>query len=91
LRVTFVIGENVASGFVLGSARGSRAGGARPALAKFFFDSCRNFIELFTGKLRFGEPPEPAGEPRAFPRSALKKFFAATDFPSIFASSASDV
>src|SRR5450759_2567226 len=65
--------------------------GARPALAKFSFDSCRKFIELFTGKLHFGEPPEPVREPRALPRSARKKFFAASDFPPIFASSASDV
>jgi hypothetical protein len=88
LRITFVIGENVASGFVLAGARGSRA---RPAFAKFSFDSCRKFIELSTGKLRFGEPPEPAYEPRALPRLARKKFFAASDFPFIFASSASDV
>jgi hypothetical protein len=55
------------------------------------FDSRRKFIELFKGKVRFGEPPKPACEQRALPRSARKKFFAASDFPSIFASSASDV
>jgi hypothetical protein len=61
------------------------------ALAKFSFDSCRKFTELFTGRVRFAESPEPAREPRALPGSARKKFFAASDFPSIFASSASDV
>jgi hypothetical protein len=65
--------------------------GERTRLAKFSFDSRRKFIELFTGKVRFGEPPKPARDPRALPRSARKKFFAASDFPSIFASSASDV
>jgi len=58
---------------------------------KFSFDSRRKFIELFTGKVRFGEPPKPAHEPRALPRSARKKFFAASDFTSIFPSAGSDV
>jgi hypothetical protein len=91
LRVTFVIGENVASGFVFGSARVSRAGERVPALAKFSFDSRRKFIELLTGKVRFSEPPKPVCESRALSKSVRKKFFATSDFPSIFASSASDV
>src|SRR6202040_2114277 len=74
-----------------GGTRGSRAGERVLALANFCFDSRRKFIELFTGKVRFGEPPKPAGEPGALPRFACKKFFTASDFPSIFASSASDV